>query len=822
MSNSIEPGMHPGGGRHKGAYEQVSAYGAYPGVPAYYGSGGGLDVKRSFNQFVQIVLRGKWIIAAGLILTLGAVAALTFMMEPEYRASTLMMVDTGKANDGLEALNYGFVEAAGTDASRTTQAMILQQSIQIAQRTYERLVEAGTVPGTNRPFTFVDARDELVKSLNGAEPTAQDWADYLQNNYIRVATEGDASSGAIRVFGVSSDPVEAAALANAYAEEYRVYSVESSLERIRQSRAFLEDQISKTTLELDDIESRITQYQRREGAIALDASSQLTVAQLADLQQQLSEALVERRMLETSLGAMEDQLSQIEPRLAANVSAGLDEEMVKVREKIANLEAILEPIYRKNPELKQDPSSEPHVLEIVTQLNGYKADLARLSQQYVEGTISPGGDPTATGGEGLEYATGLKNQITQERIRATSLDSKIDELRRTISRQTATLDQLPAKSVQLQQMERVRLATESKLLDLQKNLREARIAEESRVGFVKVIRPALVPTSPEKPDRPRNLMLGAILGLMLGLGGAIVRASMDSRLYTPDDITSRGMTLMGAVPDMSATIESDFAGKATHEAKGKQVSTSIGTLLNPSSPIAEAYRRLYVNIQFSVPDKVVQTILVSSPEAEVGKSTTSLNLAVTAARARRRTLIIDADFHRPSVARYLGLKKTADIRQLVSRFSRTENGNGAKGASFDVSSLETGFDNLYALAPTEPIPDHAEMLGSYDFRQLLHQMRELFDVIVIDTPPVLLTADAATISTQADAVVLVAGAGTTDGAALDHCVQELRHVGANVLGAVINRFDPSRETGYKHTYKYRYQEYNKYYRGGKKENLAKA
>jgi capsular exopolysaccharide synthesis family protein len=797
------------------AYEQAASYGAYPGVPSYYGGGGGLDFKHSFMQLLQVLRRGKWIIAAVFAATFLAVAVLTFMMDAEYRASTLMMVDNEAGTQ--DPLSFGFVQAAGVDASRTTQALILQESIEIAERTWLRLAESGKIPGTDRDLTFLAAREELVSALDGVEPSATDWANYIQREYIRIIPEGDARSSAIRIVAISPDPVEAAALANVYAEEYRVLSGEGSLERIRQSRAFLEDQIATTQADLSGIESEITAYQRSEGAVSLDAASQLTVAQMASLQAELSSALVEQKMVESSLAAMENQLRDIEPRLAGNVSAGLDEELTATRDKITGLEAILEPIYAKNPTLRQEPSSEPHVMEIVTLLDQYRNRMRELSEQYVSGSIAPEGDATATGGESFAYASQLKNQISTERISHTALDSKIGELRRTIGRQSGLLDQLPGKSVRLQQMDRVRVSTESKLITLQKNLQDVRLAEESRVGFVKIIRPALVPTAPDKPDRPRNMMLGAILGLMLGLGAAIVRFWMDAKVYSPDDITSKGITLMGAVPDMGPLIKEDFGDRKTHLRDGRNISTGVNTLLNPSSPVAEAYRRLYVNIQFSVPDKVVQTVLISSPEAEVGKSTTSLNLAVTASRARRRTLIVDADFHRPSVARYLDLRNDVDVPALVKTVGES---TGDGSSALDITRLETGFENLYALAPLRPIPEHAELLGSFEFRRLLQEFREIFDIIVIDTPPVLLTADAATLSTQADATVLVASAGSTDLAALLHCVRELEDIGANFLGVVVNRFDPSNEVGYKHTYKYRYQEYNKYYRGGKREDLA--
>ncbi|MCB0719704.1 MAG: AAA family ATPase [Bacteroidetes bacterium] len=818
-----------GDSAHQGSYP------AYPTAPSTYGTGSTLDIKKSFNQLLQLLKRGAWLIGLVFLVVGLLVTVATLLMKPEYSASTLLILNTDNNKaPNQDALDFGRVDAAGMDASKATQTLILQESILIAERTVDRLFQEGNkIKGTDIDFTFLDKKEDLVDAL-GHEPTVTDWAKYLQENYIRIRSEGDWQTGAIRIEVRSENPIEAAEIANTYADEYKRFSQEASRQQIVQSKAFLEDQITKHKTELQTIEDRIAEYQRSQSAVSLEAASTLTVTEIATLEAQLNEARVEKSMLERGITAKEQQLANMAPSLSQGLSEGLEEEIGKVRQRIEEIENKLEPIYQKNPELRDDPSGEPFVMGMTQQLATYRQRLRTLSEQYAQ-QVSPSSG-TGSASSDVAFASTLKNDIENDKVVASQLDSKINELRRTIAASSGKLRAIPSKSQELAQLERQRQSAEASYLSLNDKLQEARIAEESKVGFAEILRPAFTPAEPDKPNKPRNIALGLLLGLMMGVGAAIVRHWMDSKIYSPDDITSMGVTLLGAVPDMADVIKSEFKGARTADFKGRQISTGLATLLTPASPTSEAYRRLYVNLQFSMPDRVVQTVLVTSPEASVGKSTTSINLAITAAKAKRKTLIIGADFHRPTVARYLGLGEQPDLSKLLDSvdistgsdsFDPMMNGAGSretrKSAGIDGLSLAdyaTGIDNLFAIAPERPLSDPAEQLGSREFRVFLQRLKDMFDVIIIDTPPVLLTADAAIVATQADATIVVAAAGATDREALEHSIGELNSIGANVVGAVINKFDPSSVPGYKSTYKYRYQYYNEYYRGDRQEKLA--
>ena len=208
---------------------------------------------------------------------------------------------------------------------------------------------------------------------------------------------------------------------------------------------------------------------------------------------------------------------------------------------------------------------------------------------------------------------------------------------------------------------------------------------------------------------------------------------------------------------------------------------------------SESYRALRTAVQFSRPDVVVQTILVTSANPSEGKSTTSANLAVTLAQAGRRVLLVDADLRKPSAHRKLGLSREPGLVQQLF-------GDG----DFDASDIPFVADNLQVLTAGSIVPNPSELIGSKRMRDVIGQMREAFDVVLFDAPPVLAATDAVLLSTQCDATVMVCKAGSTKDYELEEAYESLRGVGASVIGTVLNGFDVSQAYGYKYKYSYRY------------------
>jgi tyrosine-protein kinase Etk/Wzc len=280
---------------------------------------------------------------------------------------------------------------------------------------------------------------------------------------------------------------------------------------------------------------------------------------------------------------------------------------------------------------------------------------------------------------------------------------------------------------------------------------------------------------------------------LLGVGLALVRYRLDDRIRRPDDMSALDTPLVGTVPDMTAMLRQDFGDRETVEVDGMHVDTHLVTLLNPLTVASEAYRGLRTSVQFSRPDKVIETILVTSARPAEGKSTVVLNLAIAMAQAGRRTLVVDADLRKPSIHRKLGISWEPGLVGLLF-----------DGAPFDPGKYATAVDDLYVIPSGRTAPNPSELLGSQSLRDAIGTFREHFDVIIFDAPPVLAATDAVLLSTQCDATIVVAAAGTTRSHEITDTLAALRDVGAKVIGTVLNRFDLSHAYGYRYKYTYSY------------------
>jgi capsular exopolysaccharide synthesis family protein len=247
---------------------------------------------------------------------------------------------------------------------------------------------------------------------------------------------------------------------------------------------------------------------------------------------------------------------------------------------------------------------------------------------------------------------------------------------------------------------------------------------------------------------------------------------------------------------MDQLIDGEFEGQDTIRIDGLEIQTSLAMLVSPMSAIAESYRRIRTNLQFSRPDKDLRTLAISSAEKGEGKSTTSSNLALALASAGKNTLLVDADLRRPRAHDLLGLSRSPGLSHLLY------------DDGVEVDDFKTDIDGLWMLPAGETVPNPAELLGSERMQDVMENLRGRFDYILFDTPPVLLFSDALALASHCDGTILVASAGQTDGRAFDHAVDLLHDVEADTIGCVLNRYDASSflqgygyNYGYAHSYK---------------------
>ena len=746
---------------------------AYPRQPK--------EAKSSLHEALEILRLGKWYVIGVTFVVLSAVAVYTFTAEPEFQASTIMIIDTNYSESQQDIGNV-LPKQSTIDNSRIEQQIhILRNSVEIAQRTANSLIEQRTLPASSEPLNI----------LTQATSVGQ-LAELLQEEVLTISL-GDEGVDAIEISAVSNSSDEAALIANLYANEYIRETEELSKERLTAQRIFLEKQYEEKKNQLDQVESQRANYMNNEGVAALDEQAKYTVAQIAQLQAMLEEARIQMNMHESNLVAAEEELNTIRPYLADRITSNVDNQIEQVQEQITTLETRIETIYLAQPELRNNPSLNSDLQEYHEQVTQLRAQLRSMSEEYITGVMGSVGIDPMKEGLSMNYLANLKRQIGDNRIGISTQQARIRGLEKRIADYDRKIREIPGHALELARLERQQQATAELFNILGQKLSEIKLAEESERGFARVLRPAKAPEDPEKPKKAINLMMGLMLGLMLGVGAAVARSKFDTRVYSPDDLSSSDVTMLGVVPDMRQLIKKEFGKRLKIDFEGREVSTALAALVAPMSPIAEAYRRLYIKLQFSRDDMGIQNLMITSPKAGAGKSTTALNLAFTSAQAGKRTLVIDADLRRPSLHDKLGLPEGASLLELLSEDE----------SRWDSERFFTGIENVYVITGI-PVSQPTELLGSRKMMDLIDRFRTEFDIIIFDTPPVLGAVDPIMLSRQCDGVIVVASSDNTDMEALQQTLDELRSVSANVLGTVLNRFDASSMYGYKSTYGYSY------------------
>ena len=749
----------------------------------------------SLQEIIDVLLQGKWVILGCFLAVFLAAAAYTFIRAPEYEASSLLFINSQQSAPHLSEM----LGIQPENRNIANEVEILR-SRRIARRVAQNVMDQKYVPGTDTLLSILKLPEEQ------GDITERDVMSRLRGGeYAQVSPVGR-EVDFIQVTGSSTIPREAALIANLYAEEYVEYNRTSSRSRMAASRKFLDSAIVRFQGELREDEQALQRFLDREQVVAPDAQAKDLIGQISELQKLQSEAQIARATIQSELQALREQLDTLRPGLSEQVASAEAPIIDQLTQRIAQLQAEVEEKYAKNPDLRQNPQQDPNLAEKLRRIDELQQNLNARSDSLVQEVLVAG--VSSAGAQNGQYRgvmsklgplQQLRREIMAKEIEMQGVQERLNIVESKLNQYKAQLGDIPRKEIILNRLERSLQTRQQTYLTLMEKLMEARVAEQSEMGYVNVIDEALVPERPVRPRVPLNLALGGVLGLMLGVGLAFLRHALDNKIHRPEDLRKQGYNVVGAVPDMRRLIKSDFEGRERVSVEGNSYSTSLITLLNPLSPIAESYRRLRTNIQFSRPDKQVKTILVTSSGPGEGKSVTSMNLALTLAQTGKRTVYVDADLRRANGHRMLGTPREPGLVEVLFEEAPS------------ASQFTTDIDDFYMIPAGKSVPNPAEILGSEKMRDLLQRLQAEFDIVVVDTPPVLAVTDAALVASQCDATILVSSADETHWRALERSRETLQEVNANVVGVLLNRFDPKAAYGgYGSGYGYGYG-YGEYY-----------
>lgn len=295
--------------------------------------------------------------------------------------------------------------------------------------------------------------------------------------------------------------------------------------------------------------------------------------------------------------------------------------------------------------------------------------------------------------------------------------------------------------------------------------------------YVTVIAPAALPGSPISPNIPQNVLFAAIAGLVLSLGVVLLLEYLDDTIKTSEDVERvLNNTMLGSVARIHPIRKAEDA---------------LITIKHPRSPISEDYRVLRTNLRYSGIQNPGGALLVTSANPGEGKTTTAANLAVAMAQAGKRVVLVDADLRRPSMHRLFNLSNDKGLSALFLE----------DAPLLEDLLLPTSVPGLFVLPAGGPPPNPAEMLDSKRMNNLLSQLREQSDMVVLDSPPLLVVTDASILASRCSGALLVVDSGHTRTEAGRKVVEALSRSQVKVVGVVLNRVS-SRRGGYYNSYYY--------------------
>jgi capsular exopolysaccharide synthesis family protein len=738
-----------------------------PGPPAMQLAGGGrLPVRQAPEEphlldYARILVKRRRIALTMAALVALIAAVYTFTATPIYEGRVQLLIEAGDQR----VVNFQEVvdEAQSRQDYYQTQYRLLQ-SRSVARKTIDDLKlwasdDLSPDPATRRLSVGNAMRAGVARALSlvwGAPasadvPDAGETAAQVKtiNLFLdRLSVSPVRNSRLVEVAYRSENAATAAAVANGVARAYIEQNLDFRFTATREASSWLQDQLSTQRRAVEAAETRLQQYREANEALSFEDSQNIVVQKLTDLNEAVTHAKTERLQKE----AMYRQLTAIQ-----NNPAELD-----------RFPAIL-----SNQFIQQQKAA-------LAQLQRERAQMAeRLGERHPDMIRMASAIETAQAritGEIANVVQGLRTEYQAALAQEQSLTT-------ALAQQRGEALSMNRKAIEYSVLERDVESSKQIYNTLLQRAQETGIQGDLRTSNVRIVDAADTPTAPVSPRRNLTLLLGLFGGGFIGIGFAFFFEYLDNRVKTPDEIeTHLGLSSLGLIPVLPAN------------------SGIVNPLVNTGVPpqFAEAFRALRTNILFSSAEEGSKSIVVTSTGPSEGKTMVASNLAIGMAQAGQRVLLIDADMRRPREHELFNMKQEPGLSNLL-----------VGGATMADVAHKGPVANLWVMPAGKIPPNPAELLGSNRFGELLGSLKEHFDLVVVDTPPVMAVTDAAIAAHRASGVLFVVASDQTSRHAAQQALDQLEHARARFVGAVLNRVDLENNAYYYSRY-YR-KEYANYY-----------
>jgi capsular exopolysaccharide synthesis family protein len=780
------------------------------------------------RDYFYVILVRKWFVLSGFVAVLFATIYYIVTTTPIYEAKVDLLYEKYKSTPIL---------IQGLEVSTNPSSLQLEAQKRI-------LISPEIVQEVAIRFNALDpdynlTMEDITENLDISSPPKAD-------NVLELSATAD------------SRP-KAAALANIAADVYIQKLDDRKNADLDRAIKFLEQQKETLDKMLQKDEEDLNQFREREGILFPSTKGSSTadteslsyslLSQLGRLQQDVLDVQMERDLSNIELTTVQKLIAEKKEKMDADTQAALltgggMRRIEELNSKIIDLDLELDAMKEEKEE------KHPDVIQLKQKIESAKAmldaEFSKLIEKQDLGSIDL-----------ISEWQNLIKQSMNLTVKIKSWDEKEKLLQGRVDKFQKSHPELVEKEVELMRIERQKRIHEETYSFLMSKYEETRLLKQMQTSDLTIITKAKEPKSPIKPKKKLTLALGAILGLMLGLGAAFFIEYMDDSLRRKEDIERLlNVPVIGMVPRI-APIYSNLPSSdntalhnpsnlpqlndninqnkynlpvraAIGSAGGFEQSTSLNSQLvrrkkrrsrahiqksrdliarslvyNQPKYIAESYRSMAANIQFVNVDNPAKVILITSPTPSEGKTLTAGNLAITIARSDKKTLLADCDLRRPSQHRLFAQPREPGLSDYLIATSE-ENAEMMNGLI-----RKTDIDNLSLVTCGQIPPNPITLFASERMKQLIKKWREEYDIILVDSPPILSVADTSILASEVDTVIMVVQAGQTKRQSAQHAMEMLEKIGQEPFGIILNNVDFSKHYGSYYYYYYYYP--RKYY-----------
>ena len=749
-------------------------------------------------KLLGLLVHRKYVIIGGTILGIVLGSLYLRYTPPTYRSdgslliseTTAMGISSGSSDLG-SLLSSSFGIGTGSTVYNEIQVLQSRRFATEVVSSLERRWEQQSSARSDAP------RYPLLwrKYPSDASPVGLDTAVVRFAERFRVGRP-DKNAELLTLSFDSPSPREAKEVIDLALATYSDLSTRMNRAQAQSALAFLEGERARVDTQLVGAENALLRFMDRSDLVELDAQTELLVTSIASLDAEEEAARVQQSGVNAGITALESALGELLPASTQYALQALTPQLERLQYRLSELETQRVLLLARNPSLAED-GEDARLHELDRQIQTLDREITSLTDELLSlQPHSSGSYGTALASQ--QHGDRLRAQLLELQIEAQRLDATLRVLGQRKQAYEQTFAALPGGIIELARRKRALSQNEQLYLLISEQYAELSLWEQTQSGLARVVDYGRLPVEPIKPKPLLVMGLVMMLSFFGSLLLVMIREHYAQEIRDVEKLDQLPVPLLSIIPTLQ-----DESVKQSVDMQGRMLDKGLSMVLNPLGQLAESYRRLQTNVEYSNPDRPISVLLVTSANQGEGKTTVSANLAVALAESGQRVALVDGDFRRPRVHTAFGEAQEPGLTDALFG-----------GLELDEVIRPTIVPDLCIVPCGRRPPNPGEVMRSARLRQLLRTLADQFDRVIVDSAPYGIISDAGALINLVDGVLVVAKFGDSRFGEVEQTINSLAQINGRTVGTVLTGFDQRISSGYGYYANYRYyssyQSYAKY------------